>query len=102
MTLAEMEAFLSEIPKIVRLLEEVVAIQKKSYQKKYYLSSSEARIYLQCSYTQLHRYTQSMRIEKTEEGYNAYDCQQVYERNKSYRTFHRPKDWKEQLKLILL
>lgn len=102
MTLQEMSNLLAEIPAIKAMLNELLYYHKANSQKKLYLKASEAKQYLQCSSTQLHRYVQAMRIERTDQGYNAYDLQQIYMGNKNYRTFDRPENWKELLKPILL
>lgn len=100
MTFDEMAEHLAKIPKIERLLIQILDAQEKVMQKKPYLKSKEACKYLQCSNTTLQRLVKSMTIERTQEGYNTYDLQQVYHKNLAYKYFNRPKDWEEKLKPI--
>ena len=100
MSLEEMAELIARIPKIERLLIKVLEACEKTIQKRPYLQSKEACKYLQCSNTTLQRLAKSMTVERTDKGYNAYDLQQVYNRNLEYKYFKRPPDWEERLKPI--
>jgi hypothetical protein len=85
------------------MLQEILNNQKANYQKKLSLTAGEAKVYLNCSYATLHNIVKRMQVEKTVEGYNAYDVQQVHDNKKDYRYFlHRPKDWQEAVKPITI